>query len=151
MCSSDLILFTPTQCEENRAGVHAAWRLHAYDVRHSLAGGFYQGWDLHPAQLVSRYAAVFEFFLAGLEAASARLQNFVSKAAQATLVGDVFDDAATGQGLLNYFLRGVHAGAISEDEAVRRSGLTLDELRGRSFVAILKSRGGPQAATQLPR
>ncbi len=132
---------TAAQRTENRTGVHAAWRLHADDVRHSLAGGFYQGWDLHPAQLVSRYAAVFEFFLAGLEAASERLQNFVSKAAQATLVGDVFDDAATGQGLLNYFLRGVHSGAIGEDEAVRRSGLTVAELRGRSFVAILKSRG----------
>lgn len=128
------------QRAENRAGVHAAWRLHADDVRHSLAGGFYQGWDLHPAQLVSRYAAVFEFFLAGLEPASERLKNFVSKLAQATLVGDVFDDAATGQGLLNYFLRGVQSGAISEDEAVRRSGLTVGEIRGRSFVAIVRAR-----------
>ncbi len=131
---------TARQQAENRAGVHAAWRLHADDVRHSLAGGFYQGWDLHPAQLVSRYAAVFEFFLAGLEPASDRLQNFVGKLAQATLVGDVFDDAATGQGLLNYFLRGVQSGAISEDEAVRRSGLTVEEIRGRSFVAIVKAR-----------
>jgi citrate lyase beta subunit len=132
---------TDAQRLQNRAGVHAAWRLHMDDVRHSLAGGFYQGWDLHPAQLVSRYAAVFEFFLSGLDAAGERLQNFVSKAAQATLVGDVFDDAATGQGLLNYFLRGVHSGALGEDEAVRRSGLTVEELRGRSFVAILKARG----------
>ena len=132
---------TDRQRAENRAGVHAAWRLHADDVRHSLAGGFYQGWDLHPAQLVSRYAAVFEFFLAGVGPASERLQNFVSKAAQATLVGDVFDDAATGQGLLNYFLRGVQSGAVTEDEAVRLSGLTVDEIRGRSFVRILKARG----------
>jgi citrate lyase beta subunit len=132
---------TAVQRAENRAGVHAAWRLHADDVRHSLAGGFYQGWDLHPAQLVSRYAAVFEFFLAGLTPASERLQNFVAKAAQATLVGDVFDDAATGQGLLNYFLRGVQSGAISEARAVELSGLTVDEIRGRSFVAILKARG----------
>jgi len=132
---------TAAQRAENLASVHAAWRLHADDVRHSLAGGFYQGWDLHPAQLVSRYAAVFEFFLAGLKPASERLQNFVAKAAQATLVGDVFDDAATGQGLLNYFLRGVQSGAISEAEAVKLSGLTVDEIRGRSFVAILKARG----------
>jgi citrate lyase beta subunit len=142
---------TARQRAENRDSVHAAWRLHADDVRHSLAGAFFQGWDLHPAQLVSRYAAVYEFFLTGLEAASERLRNFVSKAAQATLVGDAFDDAATGQGLLNYFLRAVHAGAITEDEAVRRSGLTLDELRGRSFVAILKARGSAQGAGQLPR
>ena len=132
---------TPAQRAENRAGVHAAWRLHADDVRHSLAGGFYQGWDLHPAQLVSRYAALFEFFLQGLEAAGERLRNFVAKAAQATLVGDVFDDAATGQGLLNYFLRAVQTGAVTEARAVEMSQLTVDEIRARSFVAILKNRG----------
>jgi len=130
-----------TQRAENRAGVHAAWRLHADDVRHSLAGGFYQGWDLHPAQLVSRYAALFEFFLHGLDAAGERLRNFVAKAAQATLVGDVFDDAATGQGLLNYFLRAVQTGAVTEARAVEMSSLSVDEIRGRSFVAILRNRG----------
>ena len=132
---------TAAQRAENRAGVHAAWRLHADDVRHSLAGGFYQGWDLHPAQLVSRYAALFEFFLMGIDAAGERLRNFVAKAAQATLVGDVFDDAATGQGLLNYFLRAVQTGAVTEARAVEMSSLSVDEIRGRSFVAILKNRG----------
>jgi hypothetical protein len=124
----------------DRATVHAAWRLHAAHIRHSLVGGFYQGWDLHPAQLPSRYGAVYAFFLEGLDAASTRLRNFVEKAAQATLVGDVFDDAATGQGLLNYFLRALNSGAITEEEAVERSGLTVEELRSRSFVAILRGR-----------
>src|SRR5262245_57584939 len=125
---------------ENAEVVHRAWRLHADHIRHSLIGGFYQGWDLHPAQLPSRYAAVYAFFLEGMEQASDRLRNFVARAAQATLVGEVFDDAATGQGLLNYFLRAVNCGAMSEAEAVERSGLTLDELRGRSFVKILANR-----------
>jgi citrate lyase beta subunit len=124
----------------SREVVHRAWRLHAGDVRHSLVNGFYQGWDLHPAQLPSRYAAVYAFFLEGLDAASERLQNFVHKAAQATLVGDLFDDAATGQGLLNYFLRAMNCGAITEDEAVDKSGLTLNELHSRSFVRILAQR-----------
>jgi citrate lyase beta subunit len=124
----------------SRESVHAAWRLHAGHVRHSLVTGFYQGWDLHPAQLPSRYAAVYAFFLEGLDAASERLKNFVQKAAQATLVGDVFDDAATGQGLLNYFLRAMNCGAISEEEAVSMSGLSLEDFRGRSFVKILKGR-----------
>ena len=131
---------TPAQIEENRAAVHRAWRLHHDHIRHSLIGGFYQGWDLHPAQLVTRYATVFEFFLEGLDAASERLRNFVQKAAQATLVGEVFDDAATGQGLLNYFLRAINCGAITVEEALERSGLTLEELRGRSFVRILENR-----------
>jgi citrate lyase beta subunit len=131
---------TAAQRAENVAGVHAAWRMHFDDVRHSLAGGFYQGWDLHPAQLVSRYAALYSFFLEGIDAAGARLANFVNKAAQATLVGDVFDDAATGQGLLNFFLRGINSGAVTEEEALAMTGLTADEFRGRSFVKILKGR-----------
>jgi uncharacterized protein DUF6986 len=124
----------------SRDVVHRAWRLHAEHIRHSLVNGFYQGWDLHPAQLPSRYAAVYAFFLEGLAAASDRLKNFIQKAAQATLVGDVFDDAATGQGLLNYFLRAMNCGAITETEAVDMSGLTLEELRSRSFLSILKKR-----------
>jgi citrate lyase beta subunit len=123
-----------------REVVHRAWRLHAEHVRHSLVHGFYQGWDLHPAQLPSRYAAVYAFFLEGLEAASDRLRNFVEKAAQATLVGDVFDDAATGQGLLNYFLRAMNCGAMTEEEAVEKSGLTVADLRSRSFGKILQLR-----------
>jgi len=131
---------TPLQIAENRTAVHRAWRLHCDDIRHSLTNAFYQGWDLHPAQLVTRYAAVYAFFLESLDAASERLLNFIAKAAQATLVGEVFDDAATGQGLLNYFLRAMNCGAITEEEAVAKSGLTLDELRARSFAKILHSR-----------
>ena len=97
---------------------------------------------MHPAQLPTRYAAVYAFFLDGLEAASERLRNFVEKAAKATLVGDVFDDAATGQGLLNYFLRAVNCGAVTEQEALKLSSLTLAELRSGSFVKILKNRQG---------
>ena len=130
---------TDAQKQENVKAVHAAWRLHADDLRHSLSQGFYQGWDLHPAQLVSRYGAAYGFFLKGLPAARERLKNFVSKAAQATLVGDVFDDAATGQGLLNFFLRGVNCGALTEEEALQ-TGVTLEELRGRSFATILDNR-----------
>jgi citrate lyase beta subunit len=133
---------TEAQHAENRAIVHRAWRLHYDDVRHSLTTGFYQGWDLHPAQLVTRYTAVYTFFLEGVEAAAARLRNFLAKAAQATLVGDVFDDAATGQGLLNFFLRGINSGALSEAEAGAMIDLTADELRTRSFTKILRGRQG---------
>jgi citrate lyase beta subunit len=133
---------TPEQEAENRLVVHRAWKLHYDHIRHSLANAFYQGWDLHPGQLPTRYAAVYTFFLEGLDAASERLRNFVAKAAQATLVGDVFDDAATGQGLLNYFLRAINCGAITEEEAVERTTITLDELRSGSFVKILKNRQG---------
>jgi len=131
---------TKEQSDENRDTVHRAWKLHYDHIQHSLTNAYYQGWDLHPAQLPTRYAAVYAFFLESLDAASERLKNFVEKAAKATLVGDVFDDAATGQGLLNYFLRAINCGAITEAEAVERSGLTLPELRSASFVKILKNR-----------
>ena len=131
---------TAEQEKENQSIVHRAWKLHYEHIRHSLKNAFYQGWDLHPAQLPTRYAAVYTFFLEGLDAAAERLSNFVSKAAQATLVGDVFDDAATGQGLLNYFLRAINCGALTEAEAQDLTSLTLDELRSGSFVRILQNR-----------
>ena len=131
---------TQDQIDENRAVVRRAWKLHYNHIQHSLIDGFYQGWDLHPAQLPTRYAAVYAFFLESLDAASERLRNFVEKAAKATLVGDVFDDAATGQGLLNYFLRAINCGAVTDEEAMRLSSLTHDELRSGSFVKILKAR-----------
>ncbi len=123
----------------NQQRVHAGWRLHYQHVRQSLTAGFFQGWDLHPAQLPTRYAAVYAFFLEGLDAATARLSSFVNQAAQATLLGDVFDDAATGQGLLNFFLRGLGCGAITEAEAAA-TGLTRAELETRSFLAIVQQR-----------
>jgi hypothetical protein len=131
------------QERENREVVERAWKLHFDDVQDSLMRGFYQGWDLHPAQLVTRYAAVYDFFLRGLQPAGDRLHNFLEKAAQATLLGEMFDDAATGQGLLNYFLRAINAGAVTEEETTARTGLTLDELRTRSFVAIMRGRQTP--------
>ena len=133
---------TQDQIEENNSAVHRAWKLHFDQCRHSIANAFYQGWDLHPGQLPTRYAAVFAFFLEGLDEASERLSNFIEKAARATLVGDIFDDAATGQGLLNFFLRAINCGAISVDEATRRTSITLDELRSGSFVKIMENRKG---------
>ena len=131
---------TAEQKAENQTVVHRAWKLHYEHIRHSLTNAFYQGWDLHPAQLPTRYAAVYTFFLESLETASERLSNFVAKAAQATLVGDVFDDAATGQGLLNYFLRAINCRALTEQEALDLTGLSLEELRSGSFKKILQNR-----------
>ena len=104
------------------------WKLHYDNVRHALDRGFYQGWDLHPAQLPARFAAVYSFFLEGLEAASVRLRNFVAQAARSTEVAGVFDDAATGRGLVNYFLLGVNCGAILAGEILGLTGLTMEQL-----------------------
>ena len=119
--------------------VRRAWRLHYRHVRHSLAHGWYQGWDLNPAQLPTRYAAVYAFFLEQLEEATGRLAGFLRDTAQATLSGEVMDDAATGGALLTFFRRGLTCGAITEEE-VRDAGVTPAELAAPTLVSILESR-----------
>ncbi len=127
------------QVLENREAVHKAWRTGFGHTMHSLVNGFYQGWDLNPAQLPMRYAATYTFFLNSLEDATVRLKIFVERAAISTLTGDIFDDAATGQGLLNFFLKALNCGAIDEP-AVLATGLSLEEIRSRSFYKILQRR-----------
>jgi len=116
--------------------VQSAWKTHFEDVTHSLVNGFYQGWDLHPGHLPTRYAAVYAFYLSALPAATARLSNFFTKAAKA---GAAFDDAATGQALVNFFNRGVSCGAITIEEATA-TGLQESELQGKRFSQILAAR-----------
>jgi hypothetical protein len=132
-------VLSPDEERENRALVHRALRAAYENTQRSLRRGIYQGWDLHPAQLPARYAACYAFFLEGFDAAAERLRTFIDRAAQATLAGGVFDDAATGQGLLNYFLRALACGAVSLDE-VAKTGLSVDEIRTRSFVRIVDGR-----------
>ena len=130
---------TAKQVKDNHQSVHNAWRIGYNHSMHSLINGFYQGWDLNPAQLPMRYAATYNFFLSSITDATHRLKSFVDRAAISTLTGDIFDDAATGQGLLNFFLKAMNCGAITEQEATA-TGLTIDEIRSRSFYKILKGR-----------
>ena len=121
------------QRSENRAVVLGAWKLHYQHVRDALYNGFYQGWDLHPAQLAdSLRGGVLVLF--GRPGSRVRAPaQFRSMAAQATMVGDVFDDAATGQGLRNYFLRAGACGAVPESDIPALTGLTLEQLRSARF------------------
>jgi citrate lyase beta subunit len=91
--------------------VHAAWRLHARLVRRSLERGFYQGWDLHPAQLPTRYAATYAFFREGAPEAVSRLQAYRSRRATGVL-----DEPATASALAAYLVRGLDCGALDADE-----------------------------------
>lgn len=134
----------------NRRLVHRVSRMNYRDIRHSLSMGFYQGWDLHPSQLPVRYAAVYSFFLEHLHDMVLRLRSFMDGLARANLVGATFDDAASGQALLNFFLRGLACGALSEDEAAA-GGLTVEELRSRSFARIVEARrrGAPLGSDKI--
>ena len=127
------------QISENLENVHRSWKLSYGHIRHSLANAFYQGWDLHPAQLPIRYAANAAFFLEQLQVSTGRLRNLVEQASSATVSGDVFDDAATGQGLLNYFFRALNSGAI-DPEDVESAGVTVEEVQAGSFRNIVEAR-----------
>jgi citrate lyase beta subunit len=127
------------QLKENRESVHHAWQVGFKHTMHSLINGLYQGWDLNPAQLPMRYAATYNFFMSSYDDAVFRLKTFMERAAISTLTGDIFDDAATGQGLFNFFLKALNCGAVTEEE-VLATGLTLEEIRSRSFYKILEGR-----------
>lgn len=102
------------------AGRDEAWALHGRLVTRSLQRGFYQGWDLHPAQLPSRYAATFAFFRDSLENANMRLAAYLGEGA-----AEIMDEPATARALADFLMRGLHCGAISDDEvAVSTEQLT---------------------------
>jgi hypothetical protein len=113
---------------EGSAGqVTGAWKLHARLVRRSLDRGYYQGWDLHPAQLASRYAATFGFFREGLETAADRLRGYLERAG-----GPVLEEPATARALAGFLARGLDCGAVTEPEVTALTGLDrpgLDALR----------------------
>lgn len=124
----------------NRPSVQEGWRLHMAHIRHALKFGFYQSWDLHPAQLVSRYSAVYDYFERSQADHGRRLKAFLSAAAQATLAGNHFDDVASAQGLLDYFLRARGCQALNDAEIERLTGLNAAALETRSFAKILFNR-----------
>ncbi|MDG4830181.1 hypothetical protein O7627_12825 [Solwaraspora sp. WMMD1047] len=93
------------------AAVHAAWAQHASLVRRSLERGFYQGWDLHPAQLPTRFAATYAFFRDGSRAATDRLRAYLDRRETGVL-----DEPATARALAGFLLRGLDCGALDESE-----------------------------------
>ena len=109
--------------------VHDAWQLHHRLVRRSLERAYYQGWDMHPGHLPTRYAAVYSFYREGLDQAAARLSAYVSRVG-----GDVMDEPATAKALSGYLLRGLDCGAVDISEVEQATGLDrprLDTLAGR--------------------
>jgi citrate lyase beta subunit len=98
--------------------VHEAWALHLRLVRRSLGRGLYQGWDLHPAQLPTRFLANFLFFRDGLEPAGARVRAYYAGDS-----GAVLDEPATVRALMIFLLRGVWCGAVGEDEFEALTGI----------------------------
>ena len=126
------------QKAENKRSVHSGWLKHFQNVTASMADGSYQSWDLHPNQLVARYAAVYAFFLTEMDVQAARLKMFLGKATQASLTGNTFDDAATAKGIINFFQRGFDCGAFDADEIKKMTGVGVEDL-SKNFEEIAGS------------
>ncbi len=102
--------------------VRRGWEEHLRLVRRSLERGYYQGWDLHPAQLPTRFAATFAFYRDDLGDATRRLHDYFARADSAIL-----DEPATVRALADYVLRAIQCGAASADEV--EAATTLDAQR----------------------
>jgi len=122
-----------SQLTENKESLKSGLVVHFENVAHSMKRGYFQSWDLHPGQLIARYAAVFSFFSNEAEEQGKRLRAFLDKATQATLTGNVFDDAATAQGYLNFFRRAHSCGALDGERIQAFTGLTTEKLLNMSF------------------
>ncbi len=121
---------TNRQRMSNRQAVHDAWRLSFRNISRALEQGYYQGWDLHPAQLPVRYAATYAFFLTEMEQMALRLKTLLGAGSGTSFRQSVFDDAATGRGMINFFQKGFHCGALTEAD-IRALGFNAgDVLQG---------------------
>ncbi|MFE0703792.1 DUF6986 family protein [Streptomyces sp. NPDC058872] len=103
--------------------VHEAWRLHYGLTRRALARAYYQGWDMHPGHIPTRYAAVFAFYREGFEAAAKRLSAYANHTG-----GDVMDEPATAKALSSYLLRGIDCGALDTAEVDALTGMNRSDL-----------------------
>jgi citrate lyase beta subunit len=98
--------------------VRSAWRLHAGLVQRSLRRAIYQGWDMHPGHLATRYAATYDFYRGELQPSCARLAHYVGRASSGFL-----DEPATAMALASVVLRAVDCGACDDEEVAKATGL----------------------------
>ncbi|MYR05410.1 aldolase [Gordonia sp. SID5947] len=112
--------------------IRSALRRHHALVLRSLERGFYQGWDMHPGHLVTRWAAVIGFFRSAMPTAARRLGAYLGRRS-----GDVIDEPATALSLASVLHRGVAAGAFTADEITEIApSCTADQL------TVLRESGG---------
>ena len=104
-----------------------------------MSAGFYQSWDVHPAQLPARYAAIYAFFLYNYDAQARRLKGFIEKATQASMSSATFDDAASAQGVLNFFRRAADCKALTSEEIESATGLTVIDVKRLSFTDLVET------------
>ncbi|HLS15288.1 MAG TPA: aldolase/citrate lyase family protein [Beutenbergiaceae bacterium] len=116
----------------DREQIQHGWAVHARLVRRSLEHGYYQGWDLHPGQLPSRFAATYAFYREGLAEAAGRLGAYLSGGQ-----GAVLDEPATARALAWFLRRGLDCGAVEATELHQQAGLVPEDL-----TEVLGAAGG---------
>nr|WP_280347918.1 aldolase/citrate lyase family protein [Nocardia neocaledoniensis] len=89
-------------------------------VERALRRGYYQGWDMHPGHLITRWLATYDFFRTATEVAVPRLVAYLDRRS-----GGVVDEPATAEALATTVLRGLRCGAVTEGE-LASSALELD-------------------------
>ena len=100
--------------------VGARWATHADGVTRALRQGIFQGWDLHPAQLPTRFAATFAFFRAGWGEAAIRLADYHRQDAGTS---GVLDEPATAFALARHLAAALSCGAVSTAELTSLAGI----------------------------
>lgn len=117
--------------------VESAIKRHFDLVTRSLERGFYQGWDMHPSHLATRWTATLSFFRSAMPTAASRVAAYLDSAA-----GGMMDEPATAQALAAVLVRGLDAGAATEADLQDIStSITRDVLQG----LLSRTVGGPAA------
>lgn len=113
------------------ANVRQAWSVHAGLVTRALHRGFYQGWDMHPGHLPTRYLATYTFYRSGFDSAAARLSGYL----HSTGGSELQEEPATATALASFLMRGWDCGAFTQEDI--DSALGTDE----NQLAALAGRG----------
>jgi hypothetical protein len=93
--------------------VRSAIRRHHHLVTRSLERGYYQGWDMHPGHLVTRWLATITFFRAAMASAAPRLQAYLDRRG-----GAIVDEPATAEALATVVLRGLGVDAFTQEDVL---------------------------------
>jgi citrate lyase beta subunit len=93
--------------------IRSAILRHHHLVTRSLERGYYQGWDMHPGHLVTRWLATITFFRAALVTAAPRLQAYLDRRG-----GVIVDEPATAEALAAVVLRGLGVDAFTLDDVL---------------------------------
>ncbi|MDO3648807.1 DUF6986 family protein [Nocardia mangyaensis] len=117
------------------ADPEAAFANHHRLVERALRRGYYQGWDMHPGHLITRWLATYDFFRTATAVAVPRLQAYLDRRS-----GGVVDEPATAEALSTTVLRGLHCAATSESELLDRA----PELTSEVLAALAARRTPPQ-------